>query len=309
MTMDGSAPLMQQTMGVQDVMAQVPQQMFTSPKLVIKQHVSVLEGAAGTFCSSCACCCEQPNVYDIFDSQSGVKVLTATEESDFCCRVCCQPNHKLQMHLRTPETQQVVATVDRPFKLGGMCPAWCGCCQAEASLYAGTQVATDETPGVLIGRTQQPVCGGFFTPTVHAAVGDADPADNFFAKVEGPTCIFGGLTELCCDQEFTVSSKGDKEADIGKIVKEKPQDLKAGIAELTTDADLFTMSFTQQMTPEQRMTMLSSLLLMDYMFFESNSAFECNPLTQSCAVTCCNVYCCGAIRPCKCKVGGGNDEN
>jgi len=296
-------------MGVQQAIGAVHQSL-AAQKLVIKQQVSLLEMAGDTASGMipCAeCCLERPNEYDVFDAYTGAHVLKANEESEFCMRCCCNPNHELKLTLRNPQTQQVVATVDRPFKCAGMCPVICGFCQQEASLYAGADVGNSAS---LIGKTQQPLCGGCCTPTVKVALGNNEPSENAFATVEGPCCFFGGLTEMCCDQEFAVSSNGDKTADIGKIVKEKPEGMQQMATEIMSDADLFTLTFNNPaLGPDQRLTMISSLLLMDYMFFESNQPFECDPISQSCSVVCCNAYICGSIIPCKCSCGGKQNDN
>ena len=271
-------------------------------KLCIKQKVSLLEAAGDTMggvCPCAECCCEQPNDYEIFDQASGQKLLHVKEDSDFLWRCCCNPAHELKLNFTDVATQQQVMVAHRPFKCCQQCPAWLPFCQQESTLYMGT----DHENGQPIGVTKQPCCGGLFTPTVQVMMGseDAEP----FATVEGPMCCFGGMTEMCCDQDFPISGgDGGGDGSVGMITKEKPESLGQAMAEIMTDSDLFTLSFKDPSLDQQKkIQLLSTVLLLDYMFFEQNQPWECDG--TSCSITCCNMYICGALTPCKCKCESG----
>ncbi|KAJ9469805.1 Glycine-rich protein A3 [Diplonema papillatum] len=272
-------------------------------KLAIKQKVSLLEVAGDTMSGMIPCsemCCERPNEYEIFDARTGQKLLHAKEDSGFCCRCWCQPSHALQLHITDAMTGQQVMVIDRPFKCATTCPAWLPFCLQEATLYTGSD---PENTSAAIGESKQPTCGGFFSPQVNVSGPGQDP----FAVIKGPTCCFGGLTEMCCDQEFKVLRGEDNDAEVAQITKEKPENLSQAMTEIATDSDLFTLKFKDpSLQQNQKLTLLSSVLLLDYMFFEQNQPFECNPGGE-CSVTCCNMYLCGMLIPCKCSCGGGED--
>ena len=67
-----------------------------------------------------------------------------------------------------------------------------------------------------------------------------------FAKVEGP-CFFGGWSEFCCDYKFFVSrSRSEKQSgDLALITKKKPAGAGGFIAELCSDADVYSIQFNE----------------------------------------------------------------
>eukprot|EP01062_Namystynia_karyoxenos_P001505 TRINITY_DN10515_c0_g1_i2.p2 TRINITY_DN10515_c0_g1~~TRINITY_DN10515_c0_g1_i2.p2 ORF type:complete len:319 (+),score=123.30 TRINITY_DN10515_c0_g1_i2:120-1076(+) len=293
-------------------------------KLAVKQLVSKAEVAGDALSGMIPCaeaCCEKENEYEIY-GQDGTKILMAYEESGFCWRCCCNPNHPLKVHIHYTgagaDTQ--VMLMDRPFKCAGPCPTWGPCCQSEATLhvmppgmppgqkFCGEEQAAGiiENPQTLIGRVKQPICGGIFTPTVEVFQGNSETP---FAAVEGPMCCFGGMTEMCLDQNFPVSRETGKAGDVGQITKEKPEGMGEALKELLSDADLFTLDYKDpSLTPQQKTALIAAVLLLDFMFFETNQAFECDPIAQECSIVCCYCYMCGALEPIKCSCGGGGGE-
>eukprot|EP00662_Eupelagonemidae_sp_cell21_P029905 gene29905-52547_t len=96
---------------------------------------------------------------------------------------------------------------------------------------------------------------------------------------------------MCCDQNFPVSRESGKAGDVAMIVKEKPESMAEAMKELMTDSDLFTLTFVDPgLSPVQKTILMGSVLLIDYMFFETNQAFECDPVSQKCEVVCCYCY-------------------
>ena len=81
------------------------------------------------------------------------------------------------------------------------------------------------TPGLLetqrttaFAHAAVPLYGGGCTPTVNLMERDVNGQENQFAVVQGPT-FFGGCMDLCCSTKFTVSSQGDKSANLALITK------------------------------------------------------------------------------------------
>eukprot|EP01064_Diplonema_japonicum_P006111 TRINITY_DN1404_c0_g1_i1.p1 TRINITY_DN1404_c0_g1~~TRINITY_DN1404_c0_g1_i1.p1 ORF type:complete len:353 (+),score=88.16 TRINITY_DN1404_c0_g1_i1:23-1060(+) len=298
----GGYPPQQQMMAINGGM-DVLRAVGASNKLAIKQQVNLLEATADTMsgCIPCAeMCCERPNEYFVFDAATGQRLLRAKEESTFCCRCWCNPAHELKLHISDANTQQELMVVDRPFKCMNGCPALCDMCQQEVVLHRGNSV---ENSAGVIGTTRMPCCGGGCTPTVNTYVNGSQTP---FGTVEGPCCCFAGLTEMCMDQDFPVSRAEGKAGDLGIIVKEKPETMGQALTEIATDSDLFTLTFRDaSLSQDQKLVLLSSVLLLDYMFFEQNQPFECDGST--CSVTCCYMYIGGCLIPMKCSCGGGDD--
>ncbi|KAK3248319.1 hypothetical protein CYMTET_42211 [Cymbomonas tetramitiformis] len=181
-------------------------------KYGMHQKVELLEAA------TCGCC-EQQNSYKIYD-QNGQKILKIKEDSSCLCRVCCRPYHQLQLEVKNEisDDHEQVLLLDRPFRCGSCCPVWGPCCQQQLDVYVREKGEGGEDDPNLLGSVTQPLCGGFCTPTVEVK---EKKQEEPFATITGPTCCFGGLTEMCCDQTFSIThSAGD--VDVGTIVKEKP---------------------------------------------------------------------------------------
>jgi len=162
--------------------------------------------------------------------------------------------------------------------------------------------------GNTLGSASVPVMSAFFSPTLH--VMERSGLDGPFAKIEGP-CFFGGCSEFCCSFNFPVSKFGSaaKAGDIGKIVKQKPKSFGAALREVLTSADLYTINFSDKsLTPEQKSLLIGGLLLNDYTYFESpQDACGVDPEDGKPYINLCNVYCCGCLCPCRCKLEGGGE--
>lgn len=179
----------------------------------------------------------------------------------------------------------------------------CACCQDGMSVYAG-ELADDKEkgrpfnpdPSKLIGTVTQPVYGGVFTPTLHLT--EANSAQPF-AKVEGP-CFFGGWSEMCCSFNFAVSrfESEKRVGDLAKVVKKKPDSFAGGMKELMTEADVYGVTFNEgvELTAAQKITVLTSQVLADYMWFEGNTE-KCKSDDGGITCNCCFYSCFGAVCP------------
>mmetsp|Transcript_5977 Transcript_5977/g.17672 ORF Transcript_5977/g.17672 Transcript_5977/m.17672 type:complete len:357 (+) Transcript_5977:265-1335(+) len=219
-------------------------------------------------------------------------------------RAICRPNHELQLRVYRPHAKlwdQEIMLIDRPFKCAGFCCTCSDCCAQRADLYvapAGDEKA-EVDPSQLTAIVQQPICGGCFTPTLHV---DA-PDGSRLATVEGGCCCIGGN---CCDAIFTV--KGPDGEDYGKVVKEAPDDFEELVKQGLTDADIFTMSVPKDAPNELKAAMMTSLLLMDYMYFEDEGDCYCNPFICVCGYKCCTCSSCGCLFPCGIFCGDRNSN-
>eukprot|EP01064_Diplonema_japonicum_P039495 TRINITY_DN9915_c0_g2_i2.p1 TRINITY_DN9915_c0_g2~~TRINITY_DN9915_c0_g2_i2.p1 ORF type:complete len:329 (+),score=69.77 TRINITY_DN9915_c0_g2_i2:51-989(+) len=256
-----------------------------SRKLIISEKVNRLDVAAA-FISNCMC---QENEYSIYNSHGG-KVLMVKEKSSLCCRILCTPKHKLQLEWSDPETGDHIMTTDRPLRMN-ICPAVFDRCRQQAHLYNGP-----DTDGKMIGYSKQPKWGGGVVPTVEVFMNDG--LENPFSVIEGPKCCFGGFTKLCCEQQFPVSVTAGKMANVAHIQREKPETTSQVIKDVMTDADLFSISFIDpSLSPQQKAVLLSSVLLLDYMFFETGKPWQFQPWRGKCSVVCAQCYLCGMLFP------------
>lgn len=223
------------------------------------------------------------------------------EQSDYCGltgRCCCNPNHKLSLHVYAPEVSHTeeVMVFDRPCKCGQCC-ACCNICRQEMIAYDGPSSKVGGRSQV--GYIKQPIFGGGFSPKLEVMDRDGDEP---YATIESNAmcCIAG----ICCDHTFTIKDPEGNE--IGKIVKQKPSNFQELATEAISDADVFAIEFQKNLSTEKKATLFGSLYLIDYMFFENEGEGNVDLLNQNCSFKCCDLYCCGCTCPCTCSCGGGD---
>jgi hypothetical protein len=178
-----------------------------------------------------------------------------------------------------------------------------GCCQDGAQVYAGPLQDGKEAgrpngpnPAQLVGEAIQPIFGGWYLPTLHLR--DANQSEPF-GTVQGP-CCFGGWSEMCCNFKFQVSRYGgpSRVGDLAVITKKKPHNISSAFVELATDADVYTIEFNDAagLSASQKVTILASQILSDYMWFDGNTE-KCK--VDDSGITCylCYYSCIGALCP------------
>eukprot|EP01062_Namystynia_karyoxenos_P080547 TRINITY_DN8692_c0_g3_i1.p2 TRINITY_DN8692_c0_g3~~TRINITY_DN8692_c0_g3_i1.p2 ORF type:complete len:298 (+),score=99.27 TRINITY_DN8692_c0_g3_i1:95-988(+) len=272
--------------------------------IIVKQKVTMAEAVCPM--------CEQSNIYETFDAHTGQGLFLVEEDSGCCCRVFCNPAHKLNLKFfpmsgggqgqkARKESENAEMQVFRPFKCAGPCPALMGFCQQEMTMYHGAYEEEERAdPANRLGSAKEPCLGGCLAPKMEVQ----NAAGGELAVVKGPSCCFGGLTECCCDQEFNVDFADGQS---GRIVRQRPEDLKGAATTLFTDSDTFALELPAEMAAQDKAAMLGTLLLLDYMFFEQDRPWEC--ADGGLKFTCCYWYLCGAVVPCKVKCGGKKDDD
>jgi len=271
-------------------------------------------------------CIEQKNRYHIYDKNTNAKIIVVKEESEDCARCCCKPDHSLFAEFYHVEGDEPVSqpfmTMERDgCGCGDDCAKPCiGCfacnesCTQEAKLYAGP---VSGKPGTmkgeerknLLGSSVQPITGGGFKPVMQVMDrAQEDSASKTFAAARGPTC-FGGCSELCCDTTFGLSAAKDGVTlseihelafgDFATIKKLKPSGFGQAMREAFTDSDLYEVTFlTKAITAQQKANVLSTMIHLDYMFFELDSDM-CGVKDGAFYINFTNCFCYGVVCPCK----------
>lgn len=272
----------------------------------------------------------------------GMPVFIIEEESACCCRCCCpgmQPLYaKWYMasgpplkgktcccfylgHLYQKVQEPAFLTLERDGC--DLCRKWMGCvvcgmcCQEDMYIHHGDPSANGK-PGKVgrlegghFARLLQPCGGGGFHPKVNiltnpskAPPGQGD--EQLIGSIDGPMCMKGCL-ELFCDTSFFWTSPDGEKGDIGSLVRPKPEDCYNCCRMMCTNVDTYTTEFTDgymSQSPEDKAAILSSLIQLDYMFFEDDRApCEIEPNGQGGAtlyITLCYMYCYGCQIPCQC---------
>lgn len=125
--------------------------------------------------------------------------------------------------------------------------------------------------------------------------------------------MFGGCAEFCFDSTFKITKEGHA-GEFVTIQKKKPSSFVGVMTEMFTDSDVYELTFTDpSIDSHQKAALMSSAFLLDYIFFERDGdkcGTERDPQTgrNVCFITICNMYCFGMICPCRCKLGGGNQD-
>eukprot|EP00035_Acanthoeca_spectabilis_P032948 m.21296 g.21296 ORF g.21296 m.21296 type:complete len:362 (-) comp5676_c0_seq1:85-1170(-) len=290
-------------------------------KFANTKNYSIKQGNIWGEAISCGCCA---NRYMVSDNDRPTKVLgreekhdfmvptplfLMEEESDLCCRVCCngnQPinvryyhaNHQVtagqtqcgccysgHVYTKDPAYPTPVMTLERP----GCCDKWlCGACcicsdkcQSEGYMHIG-----EPTPGkigeryrasqarIFSSQKVPPAGGGGCTPTLNVYSGMPEPqgkntSDNFVGVIEGP-CIFGGCLQLCTDTIYPISTKPGKSGDIGLFKKVRPDSCFKLICQSTTDVDEYSLTVNPSLDPMQKANLLGAAVHTDYLYFEAD---------------------------------------
>merc|ERR1712125_259239 len=104
--------------------------------------------------------------------------------------------------------------------------------------------------------------GGGLSPKLE--IMDREDGELIATVTADATCFIGGM---CCDHTFQVEDENGE--NIGKIVKERPENAAQFGKELMTDADNFTLEVNKDLTTAKKASIFSALHLIDYMFFEN----------------------------------------
>lgn len=186
------------------------------------------------------------------------------------------------------------------------------CCLDSMTMHAGAIHEEPNKAGKLsdyskvIGSAKQPKeCN--CTPTLAIFDGhlpDQAPPTSF---MHGP-CVFGGCSEACFESDFAISrpQSGTKIGDVAILRKLKPRSCGDMCAECCTDSDRYYIEFKDKsLTPQQKATLLGTLMLTDFMFFEQdNGMVQCRD--KRLIITFFNCYCGGCVCPCQCILDGNN---
>ena len=168
-------------------------------KLVVKQKFEPLEALANAAANAIDMDAlgnlgEVANKYDVYTDDGGDK-YRVIEQSEYCGltgRCCCNPNHKLQLHVYAPDevskTDEIMV-FDRPCKCGQCC-ACCDICRQEMTAIQGG--------GDQFGYIKQPFLGGGLSPTLHVMEREEDEEPYAVIKANAVCCIAG----LCCDRKW-----------------------------------------------------------------------------------------------------------
>jgi len=232
------SPNMMMPSGQSENMSVCPQGMeylLNTSMVLVRQQIEMLEAFTGF---------DTNNRYEVLD-MAGRRIYLAAEQS-FCCVRWCYG-------VRRPWTIIVLNNQ------GGMCLRikkkctccfclCCGCCCNEIQIHTATDI--------YLGKVTQDCCE---CCCPHFTVWDGE--GNKALTIKGPcNCC------MCCTVKFHVKDLEGNE--VGLIQKKWGGVIK----EAFTTADTFGVTFPMHMDPRLKTLLLGSVLLIDFMYFESGGS-------------------------------------
>ena len=211
-------------------------------QILVHQQIELLEAIGG---------CEMNNKY-VLKNSAGQQCYFAAEETECCMRMFCKERRGFIFHISDNADQQVMK-ITREFKFcgGGCCPGACCGCFADSDA-CGYEVTVESPPGNVIGTVRQASSGWLAKYDIKNETGDV------MLKIKQRDCV-------CCpcqDNNFDVyPTIGDNP--IGAVTK-----VFAGMQELFTKANNFSISFPQDLDVKMKALLLGACFLIDMMFFE-----------------------------------------
>ena len=223
---------------------------------IIRQEIELLEAYSG---------CETQNRYQVFiQSPMGLKYAFKCNERSGCCSRCCCANscRGLEMVIRhVASAAEIDTDISRIFiRANKPCALGC-CCLCRPQM----DIKLEETKNYL-GSVREP----FTCCDKDAEV--YDEGHNLKYRLVGDCCQFG----LCCGSsaekmaeiEFQIQRNGEQ---VGMMKK-----MSSSLGEYFTKADSYKISFPLDATPEDKMLLICSALLIDYQNFERDETPDRN---------------------------------
>ena len=252
--------------GVQYVYVADPMsELAMSTGVVIKQEPQFLEAITG---------CESPNRYFVFaqSPQGGMKLLFKCREFSTCCmRNCCPASSRefsmkikhvaAQINLNEDFSMPFV-DVSRPFK--------CTCCCLERPEMIVT--SGDKQP---FGRIRQP----FTCCDPEFEIYDNTGTSRYFVHADCCQCGLLCANNFCgklSEVDFQIFSSASRANPVGLICKKI-----ANAAELITSADSYQINFPADASPQDKLLLIVTGLMIDYQFFEESASDNSNNNTYN----------------------------
>lgn len=238
-------------------------------------------------------CVEFENTYEFYAGDSkregGAPLIVGNEKSNLFCRFLCGPLREFTMPWTRGNDEKFTSV--RPFRLS-RCFNLSPLCLAKIET---------EHRGAKLGHVTED-CFTCFTPkfTLYDNMGVP------YARIRGPSGCFGGVFEYCSSPEFTLEEMNGRQ--LIKLIEKKRlaaegKSFENVAMDILGDSDDYILAFPEGATPEQKANIISSLILLDYMFFEGDKS----SLENGCYLG--TFYCMGCVCPITCSANDSNRRN
>lgn len=181
------------------------------------------------------------------NKEEGVPFLYITEESGCLERVCCSVNRSLTLRVHNGPNKEapIIQRMHKPFSCQGCC-----------FMRPAFRVTGAGGEGDFIGEIEDPCRCCTMDQQVFG------PSKNLMFTTAGSVLQCGMCCPLCAEVRFDVTKNGSQVAYISK--------LPLTCAEACVKTNRFLVAFDKIEDPNEKRMMLSSAMLLDLEYFETN---------------------------------------
>lgn len=228
-------------------------------------------------------CYELSNEYTVINPKTKKSLVFIKEKSNMCCRCCLHPIHPVILEAYVDERRtKKLFSARKPFRCFQCCNIIPMCCSATMYTY--------NNEGGVIGWTRENWCN-LFKPTYEVT----SARTGKIGDIMGPAVCIGGVSSIRSTlfNFYKSSIIGDTFRENSAEIILQPQNK---INDIISDADKYILNFNDKnMSNEHKIIMISSLILIDYVFFEGDTS----DLDKGLYLGTC--YCCGCQIPLRCN--------
>lgn len=252
-------------------------------------------------------CYEQGNSYEIYNipakqfrgkgMEGDVKIMRAEEKTGCCTRFLCGENRRFNFNFKTPQSDETFVRMSRRYR----CCGWAvfPCCAHKVNIHSAVQV-NEENKLEIVGTSDKlNFAGSVAVPWFHG--GCCVPYFNIYNENKQKTGHIWGYSCCCmpciicdfCGAEFGIYKDG---VQVGELKKRGVHSCKDYLYEMNTEADKFTVEFTEEALKEGaidtnfKLAVLAAVIQIDFNYFEDKRGIR--------EGRCCDIVCCGYACPC-----------
>jgi hypothetical protein len=232
-------------------------QLAESVQCFIRQQYCLFEMLTG---------CDTKNVYDVYTKNQYGQItflFRCKEESSCCARMFCKPNSRpLKMHMKHVQNLMIgdpslipdFAFFDKPFTFTFFC---CGRPYMDGFYGSSNKLGKINFPFTCCS------CDPYYETE------RSDGSRGF--KIRGTCCQCGLWCGCCKDAKFGIFKSDcddmDEQNQVGSVIKKRGDML----TEMFTNVDNFEVTFPPLASPEDKLLLIGSTIMLDYMYFEQET--------------------------------------
>lgn len=229
--------------------------------------------------------------------EGDIKIMRAEEKTGFCARCCCGENRGFEFNFQTSQSKETFVKLKRGYR----CCGWAviPCCAHRVNVYSAVQVNEENKLEIVGSASDLNLAASVRVPWFHG--GCCIPCFNIHDEKGDKVGHIWGYSCCCmpcvvcdfCGADFGVYRDGKQ---VGALKKQGVKNCKDYLYEMHTEADKFTVEFTEEALKDGsvdtnfKLAVLAAVIQIDFNFFEDKRGIkECR---------CCDIACCGYALAC-----------